>query len=172
LGAIALLVKENAIDPNDLRLRFIGDFDENVRHIFNRFSKQIPIEIEDFQPYEKALYHQVNSDLLLLIVSTDTKKEGANQTMTGKFFEYIGAQRPIFALAPGGPLKDIIARGQFGQVVSPQSTAEIAARFLALYKEWKKHGHLTYRPDAELKNQFTRKALTGQLAAIVRKVIA
>ena len=170
LEAIALLVKKNAIDPNDLRLRFIGDFDENVQHIFNRFSKQIPIEIEDFQPYEKALYHQANSDLLLLIVSTDTKKEGANQTMTGKFFEYIGAQRPIFALVPGGPLKVTIDKGGFGISVPPKCIHQIAKIFKKIYDQWKFEGRIQYHPDIKLRANFSRKRLTGKLASIVNSL--
>ena len=170
LEAIRPLIENDAIDPADLRLRFIGHYDDNVHRMFQHYSRQMPIEVFEFQPYEKALWHQMNSDLLLLIVSMDAS-EGGNQTMTGKFFEYIGAQRPIFALAPDGPLKDTIIKGQFGLVAPPKDTAEIGARFLSVYRQWKNQGQLTYHPSAKIKNQFTRKALTGELAAIIRKVI-
>ena len=170
LESIRFLIEKNDIDPADLRLRFIGYYDEHIHRIFQRYSRQMPIEVLDFQPYEKSLWNQVNSDLLLLIVSMD-ESEGGNQTMTGKFFEYIGAQRPIFALAPDGPLKDIITKGKFGQVAPPKDTTEIGVRFLAVYRQWKNQGELNYHPSAQLKNKFTRKALTGELAAIIRKVI-
>jgi glycosyltransferase involved in cell wall biosynthesis len=170
LEAIRILIENDAIDPADLRLRFIGHYDDNVHRTFQHYSRQMPIEVLEFQSYEKALWHQMNSDLLLLIVSMDAS-EGGNQTMTGKFFEYIGAQRPIFALAPDGPLKDIITKGRFGEVAPPKDTTEIGVRFLGFYRKWKNQGELTYHPDAQLKNKFTRKALTGELAAIIRKVI-
>lgn len=170
LESIRLLIASDEIDPNDLCLRFIGYYDDHIGRIFQHYSRHIPIEVLDFQPYEKSLWHQMNSDLLLLIVSMD-ENEGGNQTMTGKFFEYIGAQRPIFALAPDGPLKNIIIKGKFGQVAPPKDTTEIGARFLAIYRQWKKQGELTFHPNAQLKNKFTRRALTGDLATIIRKVI-
>ena len=170
LESIRLLIDNNKIDPSDLRVRFIGHYDDQIHRMFQRYSRQVPIEILDFQPYEKSLWHQINSDLLLLIVSMD-KSESGNQTMTGKFFEYIGAQRPIFALAPNGPLKDTIIKGQFGHVAPPKDTAEIGSRFLTVYQQWKNHGELTYHPDVQLKNKFTRKALTGELATIIGKVL-
>jgi glycosyltransferase involved in cell wall biosynthesis len=170
LSAMQQLIEEKSLEPSDLLIRFIGHYDAAVLDIFNRFREKVPIEILGFQPYDKSLWHQMNSDLLLLIVNTETQK-GANQTMTGKFFEYIGAQRPIFALVPDGPLKDTITRGKFGQVVPPQNTAEIGTRFLTFYRQWKTQGELSYHPNLQLKNQFTRKALTGELAAIIRKVI-
>jgi hypothetical protein len=170
LSAMQHLIDEKSLDPSDLRIRFIGHYDAAVLDIFNRFREKVPIEILGFQPYDQSLWHQVNSDLLLLIVSMD-ESEGGHQTMTGKFFEYIGARRPIFALVPDGPLKDTIIRGKFGQVAPPQNTAEIGTRFLAYYRQWKTQGELSYHPNLQLKNQFTRKALTGKLAAIIRKVV-
>jgi glycosyltransferase involved in cell wall biosynthesis len=170
LESIRLLIASNEIDPNDLCLRFIGYYDDHIGRIFRRYNRHIPIEVLEFQPYEKALWHQMNSDLLLLIVSMAESK-GGNQTMTGKFFEYIGAQRPIFALVPNGPLKDIIIGGGFGHVAPPQNTSEIGVKFLTLYRQWKNQGKLAYHPSARIRNQFTRKALTGELAAIIHKVI-
>jgi glycosyltransferase involved in cell wall biosynthesis len=171
LEALRLLIEKNTIDPADLRLRFIGDYDDRIHRMFQRYSAKMPIEIQGFQPYEESLWHQVNSDLLLLIVSTDTN-EGVNQTMTGKFFEYIGARRPVFALVPDGPLKDVIQIGNFGTVAPPDDASQIAKSFLNLYEQWIQHKSLPYSPDLELRSQFSRKHLTEKLATIIRNVVA
>jgi glycosyltransferase involved in cell wall biosynthesis len=171
LEALRLLMEKNTIDPADLRLRFIGDYDDRIHRMFQRYSAKMPIEIQGFQPYEESLWHQVNSDLLLLIVSTDTN-EGVNQTMTGKFFEYIGARRPVFALVPDGPLKDVIQIGNFGTVAPPDDASQIAKSFLNLYEQWIQHKSLPYSPDLELRSQFSRKHLTEKLATIIRNVVA
>ena len=171
LKAMQLLIEKKSIDSADLCLRFVGDYDDDIRRMFQRFSAQMPIESQGFQPYEKTLSHQVNSDLLLLIVSTDTKA-GVNQTMTGKFFEYIGARRPIFAVVPEGPLKDLIQKGKFGTVASPKDVSQIASQFLSIYKQWKKSGTIFYDPDLSLRSQFDRKYLAEKLAAVVRSVVS
>ena len=170
LEAINLLVDKNDVDASDLLIRFIGYFDKQTHTIFQRFMPKIPIEILDFQPYEKSLWYQVNSDLLLLIVSIEGR-EGGSQTMTGKFFEYIGAKRPIFALVPKGPLKETIIKGRFGITAKTKNIVEIAEKFKILYNQWKRNGYLNFKPDMNLRKSFTRERLTGKLASIIDNLI-
>jgi len=170
LEAINLLIEKETIDASDLLIRFIGYFDKQIHTIFQRFMPKIPIEILDFQPYEKSLWYQVNSDLLLLIVSIEGR-EGGNQTMTGKFYEYIGAKRPIFAIVPDGPLKKIIINGCFGIVAPPKNIVEIAEKFKILYNQWKNRGEWHFKPDINLRKSFTRESLTGKLASIIDNLV-
>ena len=170
LKSIQLLIDSKSIDPFDLKIQFVGHYDAPIRAMLKRYSKRIPIEILNFQPYDKTLRHQAESDVLLLIVSIDEEEQG-QQTMTGKFFEYIGARQPLFALVPEGPLKRLIRKGKFGTVAPPKDVSQIANHFLAIYQQWKKTGIVTYTPDLSLRNKFSRKYLTEQLADVVRNVM-
>jgi hypothetical protein len=170
LKAIQRLVDDKSIDPSDLKIQFVGHYDEPIRNMLNHYSKRIPIEILDFQPYDKTLRHQAESDVLLLIVSIDEKEKG-QQTMTGKFFEYIGARQPLFALVPEGPLKDLIQKGNFGTVAPSKNVSKIAERFWSIYQQWKESGTVSYAPDLSLRNQFSRKYLTEKLAAVVHNLV-
>jgi glycosyltransferase involved in cell wall biosynthesis len=170
LNSIRLLIDNKSIDPSDLKIQFVGHYDASIRNMLQKFGARIPIEILDFQPYEKSLSHQAKSDLLLLIVSVDEKEQG-QQIMTGKFFEYIGAKRPVFALVPDGPLKNIILKGGFGYVAPPKDISGIAESFLNLYERWIQHESVPYSPDLELRSHFSRKRLTEKLATIIRNVV-
>lgn len=169
LKALRLLIETQAVKASDILIRFMGYFDQKTQSLFDRFSSLIPIKVLKFQPYAEALRHQLNSHLLLLIVNIE-KHEGGDQTMTGKFFEYIGAAIPIFALVPNGPLKETILKGRFGTVAPPKDVSKIAEKFSHLYCEWKSTGALKFNPDTYLRNSFTRKQLTGRLANIIDNV--
>ena len=169
LKALKLLVSKGQIDKADLKIQFVGFFDEYTIEIFKYYKKYLPIEILDFQPYRQSLKIQMNSDLLLLIISVD-ETEGGDQILTGKLFEYIGALRPIFALAPKGPLKDIIEKGKFGTVAPTKNIINIADKFKIVYDEWKKMGSIGYDPNLDLRDKYTRKNITKELASIINKL--
>ena len=90
--------------------------------------------------------------------------------MTGKVFEYIGSGRPIFALAPDGPLKDLIEDGEFGFVAQPNNSEEISRVFKKIYQDWKKNKKISYYPQEKVKEMYTRKNLTIQLADVFKEV--
>lgn len=166
LTALQGLVKENQIKADDLLIRFVGHYNPVTLSLFRRYSNDLPIEITGFQPYEKCLKLQVDSELLLLIVNI-SGDEGGSQTMTGKFFEYVGAQRPIFALVPEGPLKRAIVEGRFGYTVAPQDIAAIGEKFKSVYDQWRLRGRIDFDPDADRRVLFTRRHLTHKLATLV-----
>jgi len=166
LKSIQLLIDNKSIYPSDLNIQFVGHYDEPIRNMLQSFRSRIPIEILDFQPYEKTLSLQAKSDLLLLIVSIDEKEQG-QQTMTGKFFEYIGAQRPVFALVPDGPLKETIKKGGFGFIAPPKNIPQIAEKFKSIYDQWKDQHFIYFQPDMEFRSNFSRKQLTEKLASII-----
>ena len=166
LTALQALVKENQIKADDLLIRFVGHYNPVTLSLFRRYSNDLPMEITGFQPYEKCLYFMEITDLLLLIVNISVD-EGGSQTMTGKFFEYIGARRPIFALVPDGPLKNIIAEGRFGFTMAPKDVAAIAEKFKSIYDHWRLQGRIDFDPDSSVRAAFTRKRLTRKLVALV-----
>lgn len=163
LQAVKKLIDQKRIDPEKLLFRFVGYFDSQNMAVFKRFSDDIPMEIIPFQSYDRALQHQMDSDLLLLIVSL-TEEEGGSQIYTGKFFEYLGSKRPIFALVPQGPLAKTIVNGRFGTIVPPTNILAIADKFKSLYDQWLENHSLSYDGDLNLQGSFTRKRLTEKLA--------
>jgi glycosyltransferase involved in cell wall biosynthesis len=163
LKALQQLIEKEQIDPAKLKLQFVGHYDSPTLELFKRFQNKIPIEVIDFLPYRESLNMLIRSTLLLLIVNI-TEVEGGAQTMTGKFFDYVGAKRPIFGLVPEGPLKNIIQNGGFGFVAPPRDIDAIEKVFLRLYSQWIQNGKIAYSVRHGMRSRFDRRNLTRELA--------
>ena len=155
-------IKENKNLMNDIHIRFIGEFSHYDKELFSDDEIKDVIEIIEYVPYEKSLAYQINSDVNLLIISA-SKKEGGDQIFTGKIFEYIGADKPIFALVPNGVAKDLILSEKLGIVADPKNVLDIKLKILYLYKLWK-NNKLEIVQDTALLEKFERKELTRILA--------
>jgi len=167
--------KENKIKENLFTVTYTGSFmgrrspEFFLKAVRNKYKSYFPIEVLGFQPYTEALRYQVNSILLLLIVNIE-EDEGGSQIMTGKFFEYLGANRPILALVPRGDLKNLIIKGRFGVTALQKDVNSIAHAFKKLYDEWKSNGSVKFEPDIGIRNSFTRRNQTARLAEIIDSI--
>jgi hypothetical protein len=87
--------------------------------------------------------------------------------MTAKIYEYMGSERPVFALAPEGPLKKLILDGRFGYVVSPNDVNDVATGFAHVYDQWSRDKTLPYNADLSVRKQFSRLHISEQMAGVV-----
>lgn len=96
---------------------FIGKF--NINYL-NRLDSKCNIYKEI--PHEDALDFMLNSDALILILTDD--QEG-KMAFTGKFFEYLAAQKPILAIVPEGEVSYIINKYNIGICANPNNIIDI-----------------------------------------------
>jgi len=91
--------------------------------------------------------------------------------LTGKVFEYLGAGRPILALAPlDGPAAALIRESQTGTVVDAADVATISQTLEKLYDLWADN-KLVYAPNETVVAQYNRRTQTGQLAALFDQLL-
>ena len=84
--------------------------------------------------------------------------------MPGKFFEYIGARRPILALVTEGEVRDIVVKLRRGEVASLDDPALIAEEIGKMYGKYV-DGTLEHHYDLSEVPEYRREILTAKLAA-------
>jgi len=92
-----------------------------------------------FVAHRESLRLMVNADVLLLVMSGREVVGNGIETMVipGKTFQYLGARRPILALAPQGAAADLIRETGSGVVVPPEDLGAIEGAILELFDRWR-----------------------------------
>ena len=159
---IGELSEQNIIRPEDFRLQLIGKIHPAVSDSIERHGIKELTDILDYMPHSEMIPFQRNASVLLLCIN-DVEDSGI--IITGKFFEYLAARRPILCISPGlSEVKEIIEKLGAGACFSYHSETELKEKIM----EWiqsHKEGILSVREN-DL-SQFTRKYQARQFAALL-----
>jgi glycosyltransferase involved in cell wall biosynthesis len=164
LQAVEGLVSDGRVDPRKILLKFIGRFGGEVRDMLQNSSLHDSIELIQYLPHSKSVEALLQSDALLLIV--DEAGPGSDEIVPGKVFEYIGAQRPIIALAPEGAIAELMRETRSGSVAANQDIPSIQAAFIECYENYLYHRQNSEQ-DREAVKRYDRREVTRQLAALL-----
>jgi len=172
LRAIGELCEEIPEMREEVEINFYGDIcDEQliqINNIIEKFSLQRNVFVNGRVHRQKALEIMRNSDLLLLMyIEGDLNEDGC---IPAKLFEYIGAQRPIFAIVPkNGSAAEIVRSGDIGQVISPGSYKKIKDTLRYLYLRHKNNNNI-YKLNYDYLRRFERSYIVGELAETLDKL--
>ncbi|MBN1999212.1 glycosyltransferase family 4 protein [candidate division KSB1 bacterium] len=135
----------------------LGDFTQKIKQYgFDFFN------YAGYLPHRDALQHLVNADGLLLTAVWNKKAD----FIPGKIYEYMGAQKPIFAITNIPDTIDMLKNTNKSTIVDPADFGGIAdALYKFINRSWQ-----DAEPDI-LIDKFTRKAQTAKLAQILDKLI-
>ena len=167
LTAVDELIREGAVDSRRIRLRFVGRFGSEVLEMFRRVSFQSSLEVVPYRPHAESIAELVNADALLLVVD---EAEGSEEIVPGKVFEYIGAARPIIALAPAGAVSELLAETGSGFVAANQDLAAIKRAFLECYSKFGYHRRQFHQNEDAVRN-YERREVTRRLAELLNRVV-
>ncbi len=150
-----------------LRLRFIG----RIAPIFQQRINSSPIrrfcEILPYLSHGESSAYLKASDVALLIIDDAPANRGI---LTGKLFEYIGAGKPILALAPEGDAADLIRSHNFGLVVPLGDTRRVFDVLRDFAARWPQPPLPPLAADKI--RPFERRTLTEKLATIFTEAIS
>ncbi len=159
----------NALDEekkSKLSVTFIGSFNEKVQSIITEYKLEDIIEFKEYVPHMEAKKEMQTADLLLLVIPATIDNE---LIITGKIFDYIGAQTPILCIGPeNGDASKLISENKYGLNATYDDINTIKTVLEDLisgggisFTEWK--GDLKEHP-------FSRLSLTKQLAEELHEV--
>lgn len=154
IAAVRHLISSGRVPVEQLRVVFIG------RNARDQVPDEPPFETVDYVPHKELDTYRQQADVLLLILATSADNVGNH---SGKLFEYIASNRPILGiLPPGGVAEELINETQTGLAVDGDVKA-IADGIESLYQRWKS-GAMSWQPNWDIIQQYTRRHLTHKLA--------
>ncbi len=163
MQAIAELMTELSDLKQNLQLTFVGRIGGFIEEMLNDSRFEGMIEIVPYVPHQQSIQYLLESNVLLLIIDDAPANKGI---LTGKLFEYLGARKPILALAPEGDAADLIRDLKAGIVVHPSNIEQIKQAVRNYYEYWKNNNLNSEQLEEEKVRAFDRRELTRNLGEI------
>jgi len=169
LKGLENFIKSKSISDQNIEVIFAGDWCDE----YTRFVKRLGLEdenivkIKGYISRQKCIDGYINADLLLLIIG----KEGGNECVPSKFWDYVGAQKPILALVPpNGKVAEIINKENLGIVVPSTDIFKIS-KALELFFEKFSQGTLNYCASAKFLESITREKSERRFVEVLDDII-
>jgi glycosyltransferase involved in cell wall biosynthesis len=161
----AAIAQVAAADPaTPLRLEIVGPVTDQERSLAERHGIAELVSFLPPVPRREAYQRQMDADALLLVTAP-----GVRSVATSKLYDYIGAGRPILALAEGNAAAETVRRFGLGVTVAPDNLAAIADGLRELMR---RHAAGEGWPGfAEARRHFERRQLTESLARLFDEVL-
>jgi glycosyltransferase involved in cell wall biosynthesis len=154
-------------DPAAVRVLFYGRYLSAAAAAARACGVEDQVEVHPAVPYHESLRLQRTADALLLLPGNDPAAHGV---FTGKFFEYLGARRPLVVVSDRRNVAAaVVASRELGIVdTDPGALAAGLARWVAEKRQGRPPADL---PDAPVR-EFTREGQTARLAEFLERVVA
>lgn len=166
LDAVKSLLAQGVIDPQKIKLNFIGRFGANLMPLFEDEALKGIVEVRPYLPHAQSICELLKSDALLLVVDD---AEGSEEIIPGKVYEYIGTSRPIITLALDGATAALIRETNAGIVANFRNPHEIQAAIRHYYTAfW--NGEQLWHGNPDAIRKYTRREATRKLAELVKSV--
>ena len=165
--ALREMVNENPQFSSDLEIKLVGKVDYKVTESISRFGLSGFVRKTDYLPHSEVVICQQQSAVLLLIINNTPN---AKMILTGKFFEYLAARRPILCLGPAdGDAALILKETNAGLLAGFGDTVTMKSNILQFYRKYKEG---TLFPESRNIEKYSRRELTGKLAALLDDMIS
>lgn len=150
----------------DLTIRIIGHTDNSVWQEISANALDNYLVNMDYMPHNEVVKWQQRARVLLLAGGQEPEAKGI---LTGKFFEYLAARRPILSFGPiGGDMDVALKECEAGAMFDYSDYAGAKAWIEREYELYKK-GEI-YIPSGKIEN-YSREGLCRRMSALLDEII-
>ena len=147
---------------SDLQIQLIGKVDFSVLEDIRNLNLMDNLLKIDYLTHSDAIAKQQSSQVLMLLINNSGHAKGI---LTGKFFEYMAAKRPILAVGPvDGDAATILTETEAGIMVDFNDEIATKEAILSYYNCYKTN---TLQVNNTSVHRFSRRSLTAELAKLI-----
>lgn len=168
LKVLGQLIAEDPSWKHDFRMIFVGRVGKPIQAQLSAEKFKGMIRIIPYVTHQESIRYLLASDLLLLIIDDAPANKGI---LTGKLYEYLGARKPILALAPEGDAASLIRKLKAGFVIPPKDVVQIKNILVEIRNRWRTNQLNSNLFDEEKIKALDRKELTFRLANILNEIL-
>lgn len=159
------LVKNNNEFKNMLEIKLVGKVDINVMQNIDQYKLSTYINKIDYLQHSEVIKLQQQSQVLLLLINNTKNAKGI---LTGKFFEYLSAKRPILGIGPAnGDVAKILQQTASGTMINFDDEQNLKRTILEYFTQFKSGKLFIHSKNTE---KYSRKNLTQKLSEVLVKV--
>ena len=159
--ALSELVSDKSF-ADDLEIKIVGKVDYSVKQSIDEFNLTKFVNSIEYMPHSDVIKFQQQSQVLLLLINNTPNAKGI---LTGKFFEYMSAKRPILCIGTtDGDAAKILNETKTGVISGFDDVETLKKNILEYYKKFKENNLFNESKDIE---KYSRYNLTKKLAKVL-----
>jgi len=156
------LCTENPEFKSDMQIQLVGKVDFSVLEAIRTNGIWDQLLKIDYLSHSEAIAKQQSSQVLLLLINNSGNARGI---LTGKFYEYLAAKRPILGVGPtDGDAAAVLHETGGGVMVDFLDQKATKQCILDYYTKYKSN---TLNVQAGSVEKYSRRSLTGQLVTLL-----
>ena len=156
------LCTENPEFKSDMQIQLVGKVDFSVLEAIRTNGIWDQLLKIDYLSHSEAIAKQQSSQVLLLLINNSGNARGI---LTGKFYEYLAAKRPILGVGPtDGDAAAVLHETGGGVMVDFLDQKATKQCILDYYTKYKSNTLIVQAGSVE---KYSRRSLTGQLVTLL-----
>lgn len=160
------LIKNNPQFAADLEIKLVGKVDVDVLEDIAKYNLTGNLKKIAYLPHDEVTRVQKQAQVLLLLINNTPNAMGI---ITGKFFEYLAAKRPVLCIGPlGGDADEILKEVNSGLISGYEDAQGLEKNILYFYTKYKQ-GNLP--SESKGIEKYSRKQLTASMANILNSIV-